>query len=91
MNAPRMRIEKYDATDGFTIQCELVDGFWVDMLHNWTEEAARRTIAARDMLDALEYVNAKSTIDMDDAMIDVVTAAIAKAKGEGREGGPSMC
>ena len=56
--------------------------------YNRTEEEcfanARLIAAAPDMLEALEYVNAKSTIDMDDAMIDVVTAAIAKAKGEAR-------
>ena len=38
--------------------------------------------AAPDLLEALEYVLSKNTIDMDDAMIDVVTAALAKAKGE---------
>ena len=37
--------------------------------------------AAPEMEKALEYVLSKSTIDMDDAMIDVVTAALAKAKG----------
>ena len=43
---------------------------------------ARFIAAAPDMEKALEYVLSKSTIDMDDAMIDVVTAALAKAKGE---------
>ena len=43
---------------------------------------ARFMAAAHDMEKALEYVLSKSTIDMDDAMIDVVTAALAKAKGE---------
>ena len=40
-----------------------------------------------ELLEALEYVEQKSTIDMDDAMIEVVTAAIAKARGETLEGG----
>ena len=48
-----------------------------------TAEANARFIAAApDMEKALEYVISKGTIDMDDAMIDVVTAALAKAKGE---------
>ena len=42
----------------------------------------RQANIAPDMKEALEYVLSKSTIDMDDAMIDVVTAALAKAKGE---------
>ena len=43
---------------------------------------ARFIAAAPDMEKALEAVLSKSTIDMDDAMIDMVTAALAKARGE---------
>ena len=42
---------------------------------------AGKAAGATDLLAALEYVNRKSAIDMDDTTIEVVTAAIAKARG----------